>query len=238
MDEGETSWALGDNLRGESVALVSHLVGVPWVQPFHWLVFERWTLSGTGLFSSWVFVVMSGSVRREHDLAGQSLQKVQLHIWPRASEGMRSTHTFCYTACHTPSHMLPSCHTDPLSLIFRPLTLPSWLPPCGFIKNQKRSLLILLLFYLVFSCNDLQCRNRPYRPGSRIVKSKVGQIYFATELLLVLYSDLHPYASLQYVSWQVFWSLFLLYCNLLVDLGLDMYICCRVGTRASLFPLF
>lgn len=28
MEEGEASWALGDNLRGGSVALVSHLVGV------------------------------------------------------------------------------------------------------------------------------------------------------------------------------------------------------------------
>lgn len=127
MDEGE-AWVLGDNLRGESVTLFSHLVGVPWVQPFHWLLFERWTLSGSGLFSSWVFVVMSGSVRREHDLAGQSLQKVQLHIWPRALKGMRSTHTFCYTACHTPPHMLPSCHTDLFSHFqtFNPSLLASW----------------------------------------------------------------------------------------------------------------
>jgi len=28
MDEGEASWALGDDLRGELLALVSHLVGV------------------------------------------------------------------------------------------------------------------------------------------------------------------------------------------------------------------
>lgn len=34
------------------MALVSYLVGVLWVQPFHWLVFEQWTLPGSGLFSS------------------------------------------------------------------------------------------------------------------------------------------------------------------------------------------
>lgn len=52
MDEGEASWALGDNLRGESVALFSRLVGVPAAQPFHWLGLEQWVLSGSGLFSS------------------------------------------------------------------------------------------------------------------------------------------------------------------------------------------
>lgn len=28
MDEGEASWAIGDNPQGEAVALVSHVVGV------------------------------------------------------------------------------------------------------------------------------------------------------------------------------------------------------------------
>lgn len=58
--------------------------------------------------------------------------------------------------CHTPSHTLPSCHTDPLSLVFKPSTLPFMLSSGGLFKKEKNSSFLSCCYctFWVFSWND------------------------------------------------------------------------------------
>lgn len=96
--------------------------------------------------------MMSGRVRREHDLAGQSLQKVQLHIWPRASEGMRSTHTHTHILplrlSHALSHAPFLSHGSSFSHFqaFNPslVAFTLWI----YLKRKIIPSLILLMLYL------------------------------------------------------------------------------------------
>lgn len=161
---------------------------------------------------------------------------------PHLAKSLRGNEIYTHILLHSLSHALSHApflsHRSSFSHFqtFNPSLLDSTL--WVYKKQKNPSLFCCYCTFEVFSCNDPQSRNRLYRPGSRIVKSKAGQVYFATELIIVLYSDLHPCARLHCVSWHLFWSLFLLYCSLLADLGLDTHICCRVGTPASLLPFF